>query len=435
MYLLQPTLGMLCFVAALLGLVVVVIPRSWKVSIKMALRNLGRGRTRITTTMLALFVGLYAIGLILTLAQDLRNEINTQLNQEVFFNVQVETTGSETQAISAGLKTLPGLSASQKAIYVNTVPVSINGITIKNLLPTGSQALPSPTSIGNASALDHLSEVTGYDATDSSFLVTHNLHVNSGRSLNASDVGTDHVIIHSDLVQSGPLHLKLGDRITLASAGGGVKSTRTVTIVGTYAKSATNVFGDILAPAATALALVSTNQVTTVNYLMIDHQKLNAALATIKKIAPHAFVVNTADFSASINQLLDNLVLVLTTIASFSMLAGVIIMANTVALAMLERRRELGILKSVGYTSRTTLGEVLVEYGVVGALAALLATLLIIATMTVIGQVLFDGTALSVSGAYILDLILGSMLLAMLTAALVAWKSVHARPLDVLRYD
>jgi ABC-type antimicrobial peptide transport system permease subunit len=113
----------------------------------------------------------------------------------------------------------------------------------------------------------------------------------------------------------------------------------------------------------------------------------------------------------------------------------VIIMANTVALAMLERRRELGILKSVGYTSRTTLGEVLVEYGVVGALAALLATLLIIATMTVIGQVLFDGTALSVSGAYILDLILGSMLLAMLTAALVAWKSVHARPLDVLRYD
>ena len=124
----------------------------------------------------------------------------------------------------------------------------------------------------------------------------------------------------------------------------------------------------------------------------------------------------------------------LVAIASLSLIAGVIIIANAVALAMLERRRELGILKSVGYTSSTVLSEVMIENGVVGAVSALLALLLVTGAITLLGSLIFN-LAFSVSSLIVVCLIAGSALLAMLTAALVAWGSVRVRPLEVLRYE
>jgi len=101
---------------------------------------------------------------------------------------------------------------------------------------------------------------------------------------------------------------------------------------------------------------------------------------------------------------------------------------------MLERRRELGILKSVGYTSGTVLSEVMLENGVVGAVSALLAMLLVTGAITLLGSLIFN-LAFSVSSLIVISLIAGSALLAMLTAALVAWGSVRVRPLEVLRYE
>jgi putative ABC transport system permease protein len=111
---------------------------------------------------------------------------------------------------------------------------------------------------------------------------------------------------------------------------------------------------------------------------------------------------------------------VLVTIASLSLLAGVIIIANAVALAMLERRRELGILKSVGYASSVVLGEVLIENAVIGGLGALLAMLLVTFVTSLLGQLVFKSN-FSVNGLVEIGLILGSALLAMITALLVAW--------------
>src|SRR5258708_12844376 len=75
--------------------------------------------------------------------------------------------------------------------------------------------------------------------------------------------------------------------------------------------------------------------------------------------------------------LLNNLIIMLTTVASLAMIAGLIIIANAVALAMLERRREIGILKSVGHTSTSILATVLIENGLVGLLGSMVPMLLV----------------------------------------------------------
>jgi ABC-type antimicrobial peptide transport system permease subunit len=99
---------------------------------------------------------------------------------------------------------------------------------------------------------------------------------------------------------------------------------------------------------------------------------------------------------------------------------------------MLERRRDLGILKSIGHGSGSLLGEVLLENGIIGAASAFIAMLLVTLAITLLGKLVFNAP-LEVSPVISLGLILGSAGLAMLVASLVAWGAVRVRPLEVLR--
>ncbi|HEU0004127.1 MAG TPA: FtsX-like permease family protein, partial [Ktedonobacteraceae bacterium] len=169
-------------------------------------------------------------------------------------------------------------------------------------------------------------------------------------------------------------------------------------------------------------------------YMKIAPASVGKALAVIGTLAPSAFVFNLANIGDFIGQYLNYMLLTLSTIAGLSLLAGVIIIANAVALAMLDRRRELGILKSVGYTSGTVLSEVLIENAVIGGLGATLAMLLVTLVMSLLSRFVFH-TNFGVNGLFVLVLIAGAALLAMITAALVAYGSVRVRPLEVLRYE
>jgi ABC-type antimicrobial peptide transport system permease subunit len=432
-FLALPPFGALLLVVSLLGIVVVVLPRSWKSNAKMALRNIGRQKARTTTTMLALFVGVFTIGLILVLGQDLRDKINNALAQNLTFNVITITSNSDATKLDAHLNTITGLQSSRQHVIASTVPVAINDQPVATLLPKGNSQ-PSPGNLGRA-ALYFLSGIEGYDVGHNQLPATQDLTIVQGRNLNAADAGTNNVLIAWAVANSKPLqpYLKIGSTITVASQDGTV--TRTLTIVGFYREKG---FGSNLEPilgtASTVTALSPNGTGQTIFYMKIDTGKVNKAVGDIGKLTPNASVLNLANIGDFINQILNDMLLTLIAIASLSLLAGVIIIANAVALAMLERRRELGILKSVGYTSRSILSEVLIENGVIGGAGALLAMLLVTLATSLLGQFVFHST-FGVSGLIALGLIVGIALLAMLVAVLVAWGAVRVRPLEVLRYE
>ncbi len=422
-YLVLPVFGILLFAASMLGIVIVLLPSTWKSSTKMALRNIGRQRTRTTTTMLALFIGIFTIGLVLALGQDLQTQISNSFAQNLTYNVVTMTSGTDTTTLQAKLGTVPGLSKTRTDTFTKTIPVAIDGQPLQQALPTGRD---------RQEAINLLSTMEGYNLSQYSPSST----IVQGRNLNDSDAGTNNVVIGDLLTGSGPfqMHLKPGDTITFASMDG--KTVRTATIVGVYARSSQgDHVGDVLTSTTTVHALsMATTDHTTVTFMKIDTAQVNNALNTIGHIVPNATVQNLADIGAYIEQMLNNILDVLIAIASLSLIAGVIIIANAVALAMLERRRELGILKSVGYTSSTVLSEVMIENGVVGAVGALMAMLLATGAIILLGNMFFN-LAFTVSPLIVISLVGGSALLAMLTAAIVAWGSVRVRPLEVLRYE
>jgi putative ABC transport system permease protein len=429
-----PTFGYLLLGLTVLGFVIVLLPRTWKSNTKIALRNVGRHRARTTTTLLALFVGIFTIGLILVLGQDLRDKINNSLATRLTYNVIAIAGTKDANALQSQSGTIPGLTKHTQNVIASTSPEAINGQPIADVLKNAPSGV-SFTSLGRQGVVESLSGVEGYDVASGHIPDTNNLNITDGRNLNASDAGTHNVLVEWQLVHLAPLkgNLGVGSTITLLSID--KKTSETVTIVGVYRSTG---FGGnlepILSTTDTVKALSPAGFEQTIFYMKIDTNHIGKALHAISQAAPGAFVFNLANIGDFIDQYLNYMLLTLTTIAGLSLLAGVIIIANAVALAMLERRRELGILKSVGYTSRTVLSEVLIEYGVIGGVGALLAMLLVTFAMSLLGKFVFD-TGFDVNAIIVLALIAGAALLAMVTAAFVAFGAVRVRPLEVLRYE
>src|SRR5262249_33672070 len=152
-------------------------------------------------------------------------------------------------------------------------------------------------------------------------------------------------------------------------------------------------------------------------YMKVAPAQLDQALRALNRIVPNASVQNLSDAGVSFLQTLTSFLNIIIAIASLSMIAAIIIIANSVALAMLERRRELGILKSVGYTSRTILSQVLIEYGITGGVGAFIATLLAAGGVTIGSKIFFNNSlTLNMEPVVVVSMIIVPTLLAILTA-------------------
>src|ERR1051326_5233863 len=113
-----PVFGLFLLAAALLGVVIAFLPRSWKVSLKMALRNLDRRRVRTRTTMVALFIGVLSIALVVGLGQALQTQVSASLAQNQPYNVVALTSGKDTATLQAQLHTIAGLAHSSEDPFI-----------------------------------------------------------------------------------------------------------------------------------------------------------------------------------------------------------------------------------------------------------------------------------------------------------------------------
>ena len=444
--------GVLLLAASLLGYVVLFLPRTWKANVKLSLRNTGRQKTRTVTTLVALFVGVFAVGLILSLGQDLRTQIQTLATGRQFpYNVIVQLPSASHQEIDAQLASLPGLQKEKTLNYAQFTPVCINGQSLPSWL--GSANTSVPTGLLSSMQGYNLSQYPNGGPDDLTLATSTRSGVNlaGSRLLNPSDADTTNVLAHANLA-SAPWNLKVGSQITIYNpqlAGGQAGSeagqincaapqtmmgVKTLTIVGFYNGSDRLHLGKLIGSQSLTASLGG-SATQAVYYLKINPNQVGAAIRTLGRAAPDAFLENIADFAVVVGQVLNDIIIMLTSIAALALLAGVIIIANTVGLAMLERRRELGILKAVGYTSRTVLGQVILENGVIGGLAGLLAMVLVGLTLFILSQPALFGFTLAVSAPVTLAIVLGSTLLAMVLATLVAFQATRVRPLEVLRYE
>ncbi|MBP8973663.1 MAG: FtsX-like permease family protein, partial [Anaerolineae bacterium] len=151
---------------------------------------------------------------------------------------------------------------------------------------------------------------------------------------------------------------------------------------------------------------------------------------------PLAFVMETKLLNDLLNRILDQFTSFPILVAALALVVGGIVIANSVALATLERRREIAIMKAVGLQRERVLGMLLLEYGLMGLIGGLIGVGLGgIGLLFLLIQAFGGDLGRSIPYMTALQLMALCVLIALGAALLTAWRASGEKPLNVLRYE
>jgi putative ABC transport system permease protein len=163
-------------------------------------------------------------------------------------------------------------------------------------------------------------------------------------------------------------------------------------------------------------------------------ESLDAVTTTLGQAMPDVFVFSGADLNDAMTASYQSLFMFAASVAGLAFVAGAILIANSAGLTVIERRREIGVFKAVGYTSGHVLRVLLSEYGFLGIVSGTLGIIAAIVAITIINLSLLGGQ-LAINPLILIGMFLFSVSIALVSAAVVAWHPTRVRPLDVLRYE
>ncbi|MGH7749629.1 MAG: hypothetical protein ACREQ5_33410, partial [Candidatus Dormibacteria bacterium] len=316
------------------------LPRRLTTSLRLALRGIGRSRGRTATTLVALFTGVFGIGLVLVLGQNISAKVDESISRLSTYNLFAIASPADAAAVTRVTASLSGVEQRRVTADVTAVPTALNGTPLGDVVSGTSST--GGTRGRPRNRIGQLSGVEGYDLAGGQ---RPEVDIVGGRALTGADAGTMNVLGRFDIALP-PLLLGPGDTVALQQEATG--RSVTLHIVGLYTPASHGVgprlptfFEPVLADRSVATALGSEEVQTTVA-LRLDPSRTSAALRRIEAAAPGATVYDVADLGALVKQVLGNLTVLMLALASLALFAGVVIIANTVALAMLERRREMG---------------------------------------------------------------------------------------------
>ncbi|MFW6135708.1 MAG: ABC transporter permease [Chloroflexota bacterium] len=157
--------------------------------------------------------------------------------------------------------------------------------------------------------------------------------------------------------------------------------------------------------------------------------KLEAAFPGIDFSLTSEIAQSMSDF-----QVLEQLV---TQISLLALFIGGLGMLNTMLMSVLERTREIGVLRALGWHKRQVLGMILREsllLGAVGGMCGIVLGLGLGALMT-----LAQGTWSSIEPAYTPQIFVQTAIVALVAGLLgglyPAWRAARMRPVEALRYE
>lgn len=407
-------------------------PLPFGLNYKMARRNLSRGRAKSAITMLVMMVGIFSVALVIILASSLKDTLKSTIENSFGYNLAY-TTASKAEAgklanlISANQ--VPGLEKSVAYNQANVRLVSGGGVSAQDLIARSLAKQGQNGSGQNQGGFG--GGPTSYDFSMLAGIAPTDFYSVAKLADGQVFAGDDQMVISKEVRDN--YGLKIGDRMVYQDLLSGQQFTLTISGV----SDAKNVLVS-LGPAATTFSRVTSipgnlTQVT----MNIDRAQLDQAKSFLlaqlgKEPTDLSFITNV------FNQIIDQVTAFPVLLALLSLIAGAVLIANNVALAVLERRTEMGVMKSLGADSGRVFQIITWETNIVAFLGAALgfalATALASALVGVFGTA--DNPAvLAVSPLLTIGLLGLGIGLSLLATFGSAWGPSREKPLVVLRYE
>jgi putative ABC transport system permease protein len=322
------------------------LPRLKGVSGTLARQNAMRNPKRTSATAAALMIGVALVGFITILASSTKASVAANVertfNGDLVVSSNVGGAGGLSPDLASRLSALPELDA---VTGFRMAPAEIDGAG-DNLVAADPTAVQEITDLGLAQG-------------------------------SLSDLHSSEIAVFQDTADDNGW--AIGQNIPVRFAETGVQN---FTLVATYTEHAT--VGDYLISIEAYDANIADHFDSKVLMTIADGVDADAARAAVTTVAdsyPQGDVQDRAEYSKAQTKNMDmllNLIYALLALAVFIALLGI---ANTLALSIFERTRELGLLRAVGMTRRQLRATVRYE----SVIIALLGTTLGLAIGTAFG--------------------------------------------------
>lgn len=413
------------------------LPSLGRVQLKLAWRGIGRNRSRAASTLLALIVGIFAISLITILASSAFGYLRHQTAQLMGANLLLISPSADTAAQEKArqvLASLNGVQSYAEAASIQTELVAINGVR-----DAGAGRIAQY----EAAAGEPLTPAARQKVTAAFASITaRDLHTNlpryefgdaQSRNLIANDEGQQVAVLQMhDYLR--PLGLKTGDVLTLKTSAGELD----LELIGVTTEGAAS----LGSPLVTSLQTVREIEPSGYSfYVDVAEAELDLTVTDLTRALPGAIVLETNYINNLLNSMLEQFATFPLLVAILTLFSGAVIIANSVALSTMERRREIGVMKALGAKGGRVLSQLLLENGLIGLVGGLLGLLpaalgaLLLSALSGGGSL---GSAISLGGANLGVMALLVVLAVAVTQAATlvsALSAARERPLNVLHYE
>jgi putative ABC transport system permease protein len=450
------TLAILAILVLLLWLVVWLIgklPSFGFIDFKLALRNLSTRRIRTATTLLALATGMFALSSIAFFGSGLRDILNFTLTNALGGNVLIFPLLPSALAnplVDIQLRQIEGVESITRLTPYSGVVLEVDGTVVHEPLSPAeerrlNQEIEEAFESGDFGRGQEL--IAQLPEQDPVVLISRDVQgeiesqgtLIAGRFLTPEDRGQPvAVVAQNDQITA--LNIGVGSMITvdMRNTFGSGSQTMTFEVVGVTQSGGAGglptgfVNGDIQIPSN----VVSGGSPIGFTLAQIDPEQINPALVAISNI-PLVFAFDISFFDAVLSRLIQYFSAVPILVGILSLAAAAVIMANTVALATQERRRQIGILKAIGLKADRVLRVMILENVVISLLGGVLGI-----GFSALGVYLMNRFALGQlqiipTGAIpiTIGLVIAAVAIGTLATFFSASVAVRERVLNILRYE
>jgi ABC-type antimicrobial peptide transport system permease subunit len=435
------------WIGLVIGLVMAVglwrfLQRGYRVDGRLVLREMGGRRNRVASTLLGLSVGLAGLSLVALTTTAASHLLKVQLTSSIEGNLLIyDPTSQHGQDVLNVLNSAQGVKSFSQVTTYNPTVTEINGIVVERRRPVSQD---NQSSAGDTTPAR---SVHGIEMGLTERLSLTNLPdytMKSGRSFTAQDAGQNVILLReSDLTSE--YNINPGDLLTLVFAnnpGTADDVTLQVRVIGVISRQSKQTgleeVGNLsILPPGVLPATVKPMGIATI--ADIDTSKpvyMDQAMVALSGV-PNVIAFQLSAITQLADNLINQLKAIPTLVAWLALLAGTAIIANTVALATQERRRQIGVMKAVGVKGRRVLGMLIIENGLVGLTAGLIgvATGFLVTVILVLATPTPAQLKSSIAFGTMGWLLLMAIGIAISAATLSAWSAAAEKPMNVLRYE
>jgi len=421
-------------------------------------------KLRAALTILGVLVGIAAIVALLSITTGLQSTITEQLNKGLSADTLIVTAGSSGGLGGGGGGGFGGGggglggggSSTFKLLFNNTDDIDKNVTGVVTSFALIQE--PGYIQVGDNAPRTINGGITGVNFSQYAELYSSTFVAARGSiPLNPAD---DEIVIGarvSDPRLNGTTLVNVGDTITITWPN----STQIPIVNATYTARVSAVLeriggfsvggpadSGVYVPVSQAQSFFGTDQASEIIVKLKDSD--NATITAATKDLENLFgnqvnVVSSTAVLSLLSTIFGTVTLFLGGIAAISLLVAGIGIMNIMIVSLIERTREIGILKALGMKSRTVLSIFLAEsviIGLIGAIAGIITGWILANVVSLFigrGGLIGGGGALTITPLLSPEVLLGALGfgigVSVIFALYPAWRASKLKPVDALRYE